>query len=78
MPYFIEGKLYVPFSEDTGVVKFAVYDKEGYKTHNVSQAVAIDYYKQHELGDYTTYNTEIEDANGYPDIQRGVNPTLTL
>ena len=72
MPYFIEGKLYVPFSEDTGEVKFAVYDKEGYKTHNVSQAVAIDYYKQHELGDYTTYNTEIEDANGYPDIQRGV------
>lgn len=72
MPYFVDGKLYVPFFEETGEVKFTVYDRQGNKTHNVSQAVAIDYYKQHELGDYTTFNTEIEDANGYPDIQRGV------
>lgn len=72
MPYFIEEKLYVPFFDETGEVKFAIYDKDGKKTHNVSNAVGIDYYKQNELGDYTTFNEEREDANGYPDIQRGV------
>ncbi|MBQ7421801.1 MAG: WG repeat-containing protein [Prevotella sp.] len=60
LPYFIKGKLYVPFSDpkDEGNFKFAVYDKNGKRLKVVSADEGYNYYKQYEAGNYTTFAKE--------------------
>ena len=54
IPYFIDGKLYVP-TDDNGF-KYRIYDKQGNIIGIVDQEVGDNYYNNHQIGDYTLFS----------------------
>ena len=54
IPYYIDGKMYVP-TDDNGY-KYRIYDKKGNITGTVDSEVGDNYYKNHQIGDYTIFS----------------------
>ena len=59
MPYFINGKLYVPIQDDKGYdFKYAVYDKQGNKIQTTSLAEGKKVYQENRNGNYSIFSEE--------------------
>lgn len=59
MPYFINGKLYVPIRDDKGYdFKYAVYDKQGNKIQTTSLAEGEKVYQENQNGKYSIFSEE--------------------
>ena len=59
MPYFINGKLYVPIRDDKGYdFKYAVYDKQGNKIQTTSLAEGKKVYQENRNGKYSIFSEE--------------------
>ena len=59
MPYFINGKLYVPIQDDKGYdFKYAVYDKQGNKIQTTSLAEGKKVYQENRNGKYSIFSEE--------------------
>ena len=59
MPYFINGKLYVPIRDDKGYdFKYAVYDKQGDKIQTTSLAEGEKVYQENRNGKYSIFLEE--------------------
>lgn len=59
MPYFINGKLYVPIQDDKGYdFKYAVYDKQGNKIQTTSLAEGEKVYQENRNGKYSIFSKE--------------------
>lgn len=59
MPYFINGKLYVPIRDDKGYdFKYAVYDKQGNKIQTTSLAEGEKVYQENRNGKYSIFSEE--------------------
>lgn len=59
MPYFINGKLYVPIRDEKGNdFKYAVYDKQGNKIQTTSLAEGKKVYQENRNGNYSIFSEE--------------------
>lgn len=59
MPYFINGKLYVPIQDDKGYdFIYAVYDKQGNKIQTTSLAEGEKVYQENRNGKYSIFSEE--------------------
>ena len=59
MPYYINGKLYVPIQDDKGYdFKYAVYDKQGNKIQTTSLAEGEKVYQENRNGKYSIFSEE--------------------
>lgn len=59
MPYFINGKLYVPIRDEKGNdFKYAVYDKQGNKIQTTSLAEGEKVYQENRNGKYSIFSEE--------------------
>ena len=59
MPYFINGKLYVPICDEKGNdFKYAVYDKQGNKIQTTSLAEGEKVYQENRNGKYSIFSEE--------------------
>ena len=59
MPYFINGKLYVPIHDEKGNdFKYAVYDKQGNKIQTTSLAEGEKVYQKNRNGKYSIFSEE--------------------
>ena len=59
MPYFINGKLYVPICDEKGNdFKYAVYDKQGNKIQTTSLAEGEKVYQENRNGKYSIFSKE--------------------
>ncbi len=73
IPYYINGMLYFPYYNEQREIKFAVFDTEGTKLrYNVSQKEGEDFYKQNEVGDYTTFSAETKTGEKWSYTLRGI------
>lgn len=59
MPYYINGKLYVPIEDNKGYdFKYAVYDKQGNKIQTTSYAEGEKVYQENRNGKYSIFSEE--------------------
>ena len=59
MPYYINGKLYVPIQDDKGYdFKYAVYDKQGNQIQTTSLAEGEKVYQENRNGKYSIFSEE--------------------
>lgn len=76
MPYYIGGKLYVPFfDENSASMRFAIFDKNGKKLTDVTDEEGFAYYKRNGKGDYVTFSEEVVRQNDWLDQQSGIKDT---
>lgn len=87
LPYYINGKLYVPLYDENGNIGFSIYDKNGSKVGTAEEKDGFEFYKQNETGDYITFFKEedsgiqlwgIKDANGNVIIEPQYDAILTM
>ena len=87
LPYYINGKLYVPLYDENGNVGFSIYDKNGSEVGTAEEKEGFEFYKQNETGDYITFFKEedsgiqlwgIKDANGNVIIEPQYDAILTM
>ena len=73
MPYYIGGKLYVPFfDENRASMRFAIFDKKGKKLTDITDEEGFAYYKRNGKGDYVTFSNEVVRQNDWLVLQRGI------
>jgi hypothetical protein len=73
MPYYIGGKLYVPFfDESSASIRFAIFDKKGKRLADVKGEEGFDYYKRNGQGDYVTFFEEVVRQDDWLDSQSGI------
>ena len=87
LPYYINGKLYVPLYDENGNIGFSIYDKNGNEVGKAEEKDGFEFYKQNEAGDYITFFKEgdsgtqlwgLKDANGNVIIEPQYDAILTL
>lgn len=87
LPYYINGKLYVPFYDENGNIGFAIYDKKGSEIGTANEKDGFEFYKQNETGNYITFFKEgdsgtqlwgLKDANDNVIIEPQYDAILTM